>query len=161
MDTYASTYTVTSTYSESAAKAVMKCVYDDFICFTIFNLASESTVTKWKRDLLYMMDKEALKHFDLKFSAGSPKGFRYTVSSDGSLTENSSSGGINYFAYPAGTTVNIVVALDEASPNYSEVLRELTLNRGWGSGGIFLNGNPQRDRAYSNANYGVIRESFI
>lgn len=162
MDNYASTstYTVSTSYTEARARAVMKSVFDDFVCFTIFNLTTVETITKWRRDILYMLDKEALKYFDIKFSAGSPRGYRYSVSSDGTLSENSLSGGINYYAYPSGTKVSIVVSLDESSSNYNEVENELIKNRGWGNNGISLTGGSQRDRAYSKDNYGVIRESF-
>lgn len=162
MDNYASTstFTVSTSYTEARARAIMKSVYDDFVCFTIFNLASVETISKWRKDILYMMDKEVLKYFDIKFSSGSPSGYRYSVSSDGTLSENSLSGGINYYAYPSGTKVSIVVSLDETSSNYLEVENEMTLKRGWGNNGVSLTGNSHRDRAYSKDNYGVIRESF-
>ena len=122
-------------------------------------MATEEMVSKWRKDILYIMDEEALEYFDIKFS-GTQKGFRFKVSSDGTLYENSTSGGIDCFGYPPGTKVSIVVKLDELSPSYNKVYNELTQNRGWGTGGISLAGNSHRDRSYSKDNFGVIRERF-
>jgi hypothetical protein len=139
----------------------MKKVTDDLIGLTYFNTISIETVMDWRNDILYMMKKRALKEFEIQFSKGSPKGYRYTVSSSGYIYANDKSGGIDYYLYPSDVNIKMFYKLDESSPNYDEVFNELTKNRGVGTNGKSLKGNYDRDKTYSKDNYGVIRERII
>src|SRR5712671_4890640 len=61
--------------------------------------------------------------------------------------EDSDSGGVDYFALPDGTMVNLFVELRTYARHYRDVLAELG-RRGWSTNGRQLDGTVTRERAY-------------
>lgn len=159
-DSYSSS--VSSTYSESRAKYVMGKIYDDFCAIDLrgFNQfeANPNQLKEWKEDLFYIMTKQDLDYFQLKFSYGTPSktvALEYKVKSDGTIHSDNDSGKINYRQFPPDTTVSIVVLL------YGNKEVETYLNsRGWGDNGIFVEGSTSNAGSYSKDGYGVNRNKI-
>ena len=159
--------TETDTYTEARAKIVMNSVLDDFISLKYRGFVTEARILSWRNDILYLLDKRALSFFELQFKSkdtlgtGVPKGYKYTVSTDGSYITNDRSGGIDVYAYPKETTVTFFISLNPNSVNYQSAYAELTINRGYGSNGSSLEGTLTRDKMYSSNGFGMKRESII
>lgn len=162
MSTY--TFTGTDTYTVADVKAVMKSTYEDIIGFANRKLIAYEKAEKWIEDITYIMNKYALKHFEVQlydFKNVNFKSYRYDVDTWGFLSSNDKSGGINYFDIPSGTTLSLLVELNEDNSNYSKVLKELTENRGWGTNGKALTGTTSYERSYNSNNLTIKRSVII
>jgi hypothetical protein len=82
----------------------------------------------------------------------------YRVSSDGSIHESGTAGGVDYYALPKGTYATLFVDLNFQAPTIGTVWA-YTQQRGWGNGSA-VQGDVVRDRAYSKDGYGVIRSKI-
>lgn len=157
------TYTVTrsSTYTEARLRNVMLEVGADFYALVAPGLISFETAAKWTDDLTFMLLHRAANSFQiqLRHPGYSPIALDYRVSSDGSLLESSTAGGIDYFALGPGTTGTLFVDLNFSAPNIAKVQSYLR-GRGWGTNGSAIVGITSRDRAYSKDGYGVIRSKI-
>jgi len=150
----------TSTFTEARVRTVMGKSLDDFIGLAVSGHLSIGRASEWASDLIYALDREAAEMFQLRFDlpAGEQRAINYHVSDDGSLLEDSESGGIDYRSLPKGTDVSIVLRLRQSSRHRQRVLDYLR-KRGWGAGSIF-SGEGVRDRAYSKDGYGLIRRKI-
>ncbi len=149
MGTY--TFSGTDSYSVSDVKAVMQNTYEDIIGFANRQLMEYGNAESWIEDLTYILNKKAMKSFELQLynSLGQRfKSYRYDVNKWGLVTSGDKSGGINYFEFPVSTKVGLFAQLDKDSTNYSAVLKELTENRGWGTNGSAMDGSATRERNY-------------
>ncbi|MCU0435380.1 MAG: hypothetical protein MUC87_18125 [Bacteroidia bacterium] len=153
---YTSTHSVTDTYTEARARYVMGKIYDDFTHLITrgFNYPGRDEIRKWRDDLLYLMDKKALRHFQVKFSlpGGNEEAWEYILKSDNSIQTDSKSGGKDLYDYPDSASVSIVVNYDRSNSEANEYLEK----RGWGDGGYFLTGTVTSNGAYSKDGYGTI-----
>lgn len=146
------TFSGTDTYSVSDVKAVMQNTYEDIIGFANRQLVEYNYAKSWIEDLTYLLNKRALKSFELQLynSAGTRfKTYRYEVNTCGIVSSSDKSGGINYWEIPVNTKVGLFADLDTNSPSYQTVLNELTQNRGWGSNGSAMTGNSSYERSYA------------
>jgi hypothetical protein len=154
-----STYTESSssTYTESRARVVMRKVFADLLGITSRGFLALDRAQRWVDEIKYCLDKEAVEFFEIQFRlpSGESKGLQYEVSDDGTLSEDSRSGGMDYFDLPDGTKVHLVVRLK--STHRHLVVPQLTL-WGWGFNGTMLEGQVVRDHAYSKSGYGMIRK---
>jgi hypothetical protein len=82
------------------------------------------------------------------------RGFRYTVSSDGSLQQDSPSGGIDLYGLPADATVELFA--DLLTGTSASVYNELA-KRGWGFNGSRFDAPESDRRAFSSGGYGLVR----
>lgn len=149
MSTY--TFSGTDSYSVSDVKAVMQNTYEDIVGFANRQIMDYGKAERWIEDLTYLLNKKALKSFELQLynSLGQRfKSYKYDVSTYGLITSGDKSGGINYFEIPSNTKIGLFADLDEDSPNYSTVFKELTENRNWGTNGSGMEGNATRERSY-------------
>ena len=157
--TYAATVTATSTttMTEARVRAVMQKVSANFTAFVVKEHISTEIARKWTEDIAHLQLVEALKFFDIKIQAptGNPFGVRYTVSSDGSLQQDSASGGLNLYGLPPGTQVSLYAELHDGTP--SSVYDWLRA-RGWGFNGTRLEGQQSQQRAFSSDGYGLVRQ---
>lgn len=146
-----------STFSEARVRAVMQKTLDDFIGLAIADHLSVETASKWAKDLVFVLNHEAAELFQLRFDlpSGEQKAVNYYVSDDGSLVEDSESGGVNFRCLPKGTEVLLVLRLRRDSRHRARVLAYLA-GQGWGTGSM-LEGDGVHDRAYSADGYGLIR----
>ncbi len=156
MSSYSSTLSASSTYTEARARKVMGKVQSDLIGMQNASLIAEHQVTKWVDDVLYCLNKEALRMFEFQLTLpdGSKRGIRYNVKDDGTISEDASTGGIDYYDLPKGTRVNLVI--DPREGKLSSIQLELQA-RGWGFNGQVLPGEGTRDSAYSKDGYGLQR----
>jgi hypothetical protein len=153
------TTTSTSTYSEARAVAVMFTVLEDLGNFAAARMITYLVANKWMEDLLYLATAKVLNYFELQYY--DPKGariggYKYSMSDDGSLRENSVSGGIDPYDAPEGTNVRLFADIDYTKSNIEEVKENLA-RRGWGTNGTPLSGQAVYERAYSKDGYGVRR----
>ena len=102
---------------------------------------------------MYLQVKKCLEFFELQLN-GRSCGLRYTVSSDGSVQQNSPSGGLDVYGLPAGTTVQLYAHLRDGTSQ--SVYDELAL-RGWGFNGRKMEAPESERRAFSSEGYGITR----
>ncbi|HWA34423.1 MAG TPA: hypothetical protein VG737_09855 [Cyclobacteriaceae bacterium] len=154
------TFTISEseTYSEADVKAVMKNTYEDIIGFANRDMITYSTAKTWIEDLIFILNKNALKFFEIKiYTAGGTwlKAYRYEVSS-GYFVSSAPSGGINYFDFPDNSHATLYAELDYANRNATEVNRILHEERGWGTGAA-SQGIIQKERSYVSGNLALNR----
>jgi hypothetical protein len=158
----ASSYTVTATrtntFTEARVRHVMAKVLDDLVMVAACEFASIERVTKWSEEVSMVLLLEAAELFQIKFARpdGEPAAITYAVSDDGSLSEDGESGGVNYYALPAGTEASIVLRLRDGAKKRQEAVDYLK-RRGWTFNGAVLEDAGEQDRAYSSSGYGLTR----
>lgn len=156
-ESYTASYT--STYTEARAVVVMLSVLEDLIILASARMISYEKAKNWMEDLLYLSNAKVLNFFELQyyFSNGMRiGGYKYTLSDDGSLFENSQSGGIDPYDIPKGSMVKLFADIDYTKRNISNV-REYLARRGWGTNGSTLGGQVVYERIYSKDGYGLRR----
>jgi hypothetical protein len=148
----------TDTFSEARVRAVMLEVSADFYALAAAGLLSWDRAAKWTEDLGFILQHRAAKGFQIQLRCAGylPKALDFRVSSDGSIFESSTAGGIDYHALPAGTSASLFVDLDDNATKI-ETVRQHIGARGWGTNGKPVDGASVRDRVYSKEGYGVIR----
>ena len=145
------------TYTEARAAAIMLSVLEDIIVHANAHMISHEKAKKWMEDLLFFAKAKALRYFELQYytpdNVKAGTGYRYVLSDDGSLHENSMSGGINPFDVPIGYSVGLFADIDHSKRGVTEYAS----SRGWGTNGVPLNGQGAYERAYSKDGYGLNR----
>lgn len=147
MSTY--TFTGTDSYSVSDVKAVMQNTYEDIVGFANKEIITYERAKSWIEDLTYVLNEKVINFFEVKLydkSGNWYKTYRYTVDTYGYLSSGSPSGGINYFACPAGTIASLYIDLDFSKSNTARVNEELN-RRGWGTGSA-TEGTSTHERNY-------------
>jgi hypothetical protein len=131
---------------------------EDFAVLVAARKIGYDSAQKWMEDLLYLAKARVLKYFELQYHTNGTKigGYKYTLSDDGSLHENSQSGGIDPYEMPTGCTVSLFANIDWQKNNSSDV-KEYLASRGWGMNGTALGGQAVYERAYSKDGYGLMR----
>lgn len=150
-----------STYTESRARYVMGKVQEDLLGLMNRGLMRLDRVNSIKSDVLYLLNKEALKYFQLQFKTPDGKevgGLHYEVHSNGQIYSDENSGRINYWLLSSDTRVNLLVQLDRDSKNIDEVDRQIE-NWGWGNGSALL-GTREVLKSYSKDGYGVTQSKI-
>lgn len=157
--TYTATSTYTNTMTEARVRAVMQKVEANLAAFVVAGHVDRARAAKWTGDLIYLQVKQALAFFELQIkSPGIDRfGLRYVVSSDGSIQQDSASGGLDLYGLPKGTTVTLFAHLKDNIP--SEIREELK-RRGWGFDGSKLDAPESEHRAFSNSGYGITRSKI-
>jgi hypothetical protein len=154
------TATRTSTFTDARLRAVMPEVGADFLAVAGAQIITFATAQQWAEELAYILLHEAAHGFQIQLTC--PDGLRialdYRVSSDGSIRESGTAGGVDYYALPAGTYATLFVNLNEQARAIGAV-RSYLQQRGWGNGSA-VQGDVVRDRAYSKDGYGVIRSKI-
>ena len=156
------TYTAsqTSTYTEARAVAVMLSVLEDLSILAAARMIAYDKAKAWMEDLLYLVNAKVLNSFELQYynptNGIRVGGYKYALSGDGSLHENSQSGGIDPYDVPEGCNVKLFADIDRTKRNINEVQYYLAC-RGWGMNGSSLGGQVVYERAYSKDGYGLRR----
>jgi hypothetical protein len=148
----------TDTFTEARLAAVMPEVGADFYAMASADLITLSTAQRWTEELTFVLRHKGAHSFQiqLRCPGRAPIALDYRVSSDGTVHESGTAGGIDYFSLPLGTSAGLFVNLNFQSPHIATV-RTYTAQRGWGTNGQAVPGEPVRDRAYSKEGYGVVR----
>jgi hypothetical protein len=148
----------TSTFTEARARAVMRKVLADLVVLSYSGILATDKLLKWDEELTFLLIQAAMVKFQvqLRLPSGGRIGVEYIVSDDGTLSEDSDSGGIDYVALPSGTTANLTVRLRDGCPTLAKV-RSYLEGRGWTFDGSLIEGATSRDRAYSKEGFGLIR----
>jgi hypothetical protein len=130
----------------------------DFHALASANLISFDLAQRWTEELSFILLQQTVRGFQIQLRRSSSPtiALDYRVSSDESVLESGTAGGINYCALPAGTTAGLVVDLNYEARNIAVVRRHIA-ERGWGSNGQAVEGTVVRDRVYSKDGFGVIR----
>lgn len=151
------TATRTNTFTDARLRAVMPEVGGDFYALAGAGIVTFDVAARWTEELTFVLQHQAARGFQLQltYPNGNRVALDYRVSSDGSVRESSTAGGINYYGLPAGTYATLFVELDFNSRNIATV-QAYTRERGWGTGSA-VEGEVVRDRVYSKEGYGVIR----
>jgi hypothetical protein len=154
-----STFTAsrTNTFTDARLRAVMPEVGADFYGLAGASIISFDLAMRWTEELTFVLQHQAARGFQLQltYPSGQKIALDFRVSSDGSIRESSTAGGIDYYALPAGTYATLFVDLDFSARSIDPVTA-YTRARGWGTGNA-VEGEPVRDRVYSKDGYGFVR----
>lgn len=159
MSTTTITKTQSDTFTESRAKYVLGKIFDDFngIIFRGFTSTSSDSIKVWRDDIAFIMEQNALHHFEIQFSYGSDSWtLRYEVDKFGGIARDDDSGGSDFYNIPINAELNIVVRRDNSNDTVSNYLKR----RGWVSGGNFVAEDSSGDRTYSKDGFGVNRKKL-
>lgn len=154
--TYTASATQTNTMTEARVRAVMQKVAANFSAFVVAGLVTAERAQKWVDDLTYLQVEGQLEFFELQL-AGRTFGLRYTVSADGSVQQDSASGGIDVYGLRAGTTVQLFAKTKSPRPEYIQAELE---RRGWHFNGEKLEAAESEQRAFSKNGYGLTRSKL-
>lgn len=157
------TFTGTDSYTEADVKAVMQNTYEDIIGFANKGIITYEKAKNWIEDITYTLKAKVLKSFEIQLYNASGtrfQSYKYTVSVGGYLSSGSSSGGINFWSIPAGTTAGLFADIDNSLSNAPGVNEELG-RRGWGTNGSPLTGNQTSERDYVSNNLKLSRSIII
>ena len=153
-DTY--TNSITNTYSEARARYVLGKVYEVLMNILMADLITKSFADEVRKELLYLMDKKALKSFQLQFRTPGGReigGLHYEVRADSSISMDDDTGGIDFWGLDKNTKVSLLVTKDTSSAQIDEVNRQLAA---WGYGtGAALTGGYQYSSSFSKGGYGI------
>jgi|GEM_PF-1844275 len=150
-----------TTYTAARARYVMGKVQEDLLGLMNRGLINLERVNSIKSDVLYLLDKQALKYFQLQFKTPEGKeigGLHYDVKSNGQIFSDEDSGRINYWMLSSDTKVNLLVDLDRNSNYIDEVDRQLE-DWGWGTG-TALSGTKEVLKSYSKEGYGLTQSKI-
>jgi hypothetical protein len=133
----------------------------DFYLLAAAGLIPSATAAKWTNELSFILLQEAAFGFQIQLRCVGhlPRALDYRVSSDGTILESGTAGGIDYFGRLPGTTATLFVNLNFQARKIGTVLTYLR-EHGWGMNGSAVEGPIERDRAYSKDGYGVIRSKI-
>jgi hypothetical protein len=150
-----------TTMTAARVRNVMLEVAADFTTVAVAGLADYDRCVGWRTDLTFLLEKEAVKSFQIQFKCAGclSLALEYTVRSDGTLQSNDKAGGIDYFALPQGTKASLLVTLSDQAGRSEAVLGYLR-QRNWGFGGQAVTGSDTQDRIYSVDGYGVVRNKI-
>ncbi len=154
--TYTATATQTNTMTEARVRVVMQKVAANLNAFVVAGLITVERARKWVDDLTYLQVEGQLEFFELQL-AGRSFGLRYTVSADGSIHQDSASGGIDVYGLAADTPVQLFAGTKLPRPDY--VQGELE-RRGWHFNGKKLEAPESEQRAFSSNGYGLVRSKL-
>jgi len=153
-DTY--TNSISNTYSEARGRYVLGKVYEVLMNLLMVDLITKSFADECRTELLYLMDKKALKSFEFQFrTPGGSEigGLHYEVRADSSIVIDDDSGGVDFWGLNKTTKVSLNLTKDKNSPYIDEVNRQLTA---WGYGpGSALTGSSTQIGSFSKGGFGV------
>jgi hypothetical protein len=159
--TYATTATRSSTTTTTDARVryVMQKVMANFTGLAVCDLITAERAAKWSVDLTYLQMEDALAGFQVQFKEPGvePYGLQYRVSNDGSLQQDSSSGGLDFYGVPRDTPVTL--CLDLKLGKKAQV-RPWLESRGWSFNGKLIEGDESEARAFSTGGYGITRSKI-
>ncbi|MDX2054217.1 MAG: hypothetical protein SFV15_17585 [Polyangiaceae bacterium] len=154
--TYTATATQTNTMTEARVRVVMQKVAANLNAFVVAGLVTAERARKWVDDLTYLQVEGQLEFFELQL-AGRSFGLRYTISADGSIHQDSASGGIDVYGLAAGTPVQLFASTKLPRPQYVQAELE---RRGWHFTGKKLEAPESEQRAFSSNGYGLVRSKL-
>lgn len=151
------TATRTSTMTEARVRDVTRKVEANLTALVVAGHLSDAARRSWIDDLIYLQTKEVVEFFEIqcKTPQGDRFGLRYVVSSDGSVRENASSGGVDVYGLPQGTVVSLYAKYNPGMP--PAYVREELKRRGWGPSAGALDGDATEQRTFSSSGYGLTR----
>jgi hypothetical protein len=148
----------TNTFTDPRLRAVMPEVGADFYALAGAQIISLAVAQRWTEELTFILQHEAAHGFQVQLTC--PDGRRialdYRVSSDGSIRQSGTAGGVDYYALPVGTHAFLFVDLNFNAVKIA-VIQAYIRQRGWVLDAQPVQGEAVRDRVYSKDGYGVIR----
>lgn len=155
---FTSTASRTNTFTDARLRAIMPEVGADFYAMASAGIITIAVAQNWAEELTFILQHQAAHGFQVQLTY--PNGQRvalvYRVSSDGSIRESGTAGGIDYYALPTGTWAFLFVDINFAAAKIATVQTYIR-QRGWVLDAQPVQGDVVRDRAYSKDGYGVIR----
>lgn len=150
------TATRTTTMTEARVRVVMQKVSANLTALVVAGHITAESAQKWVEDITHLQTAGVLHYFEIQVQhpGGLPFGLRYTVSADGSLQQDSASGGLDAYGIPPGTNVKLYAHLYEGK---LASVRQYLVSRGWGFNGKRLDAPESEQRAFSADGYGLIR----
>ncbi|MGC4120484.1 MAG: hypothetical protein QM765_39075 [Myxococcales bacterium] len=117
--TTTATATVTTTMTEARVRAVMQKVSANLGAFVVAGKVSKEAAQSWAADLIYLQLNGALDFFEIQITPprGERFGLRYTVKADGSIQQDSPSGGLDVYGLPKDARINLFAHFNDSSPS--------------------------------------------
>jgi hypothetical protein len=153
MMTSTATSTRTTTTTEARVRAVMQKVAANLSAFVVAGIVDRARAQKWADDITYLLVEDSIDFFELQLN-GRALGLRYTVSSDGSIHQDSASGGLDIYGLPAGTTVKLYA---HVRSGISQAVWAELKRRGWGFDGQKMEAEESEPRPFSSEGFGLTR----
>lgn len=154
------TQSATTTVTEARVRVVMRKFLADLVAAAGAGLLDVARVQKWHDDMSFALIHGAAAKLQVKFQLpdGRWLALDYVVSDDGSLLEDSGSGGVDYHALPAGTKTSVTFGWRPGCSDATvKKVRAYFEERGWTFNGSLVEGDTARDRAYSKEGFGLVR----
>ena len=150
----------TSTCTTSRVDAVLDVFLGDVAGFISHGLMTRERASDWLRDLVDVLDLEAVERFQVKITVpgGKVAALDYEVSDDGSISGADGCGGFSSHWIPANSGVALVIRWRTQAPKLAAA-RALLQARGWGAGSM-LDASGAADRTYSKSGYGLYRRTI-
>jgi len=155
---FTATASRTSSYTDARLRAVMPEIGADFYAMAGAGIISFDAAQRWIEELTFILQNQTAYGFQIQltYPNGQQVALDYRVSSDGSIRESSTAGGIDYYALPAGTRPFLFVDFDYSAAK-AAIVQAYLRQHGWGFDAHPVLGDVVRDRAYSKDGYGMIR----
>jgi Bacterial HORMA domain family 1 len=150
------TASLSATITEAQVRAVMQKVRTTFAALAVLGLITQDQATKWATDLTYLQLERAIEFFEIQLD-GRRYGLRFTIFDDGSIQQDSKSGGLDFHGVPKGTKANLYA---HTRANLPQRIWDELARRGWGTNGRRLEAATSERRAFSNDGYGIVREKL-
>lgn len=152
------TRTRTTTFTVARVRQVMDNVLDDLQGLVARGFLTRDEATSWHGDLLFLLLAQAIDVFEIQLSPplGAACGLRYRVRDDGLIQGTMPSGGVDFYAFPRGTAIRLIVEYRAAHANLPAIRAEMA-RRGWGGGASLLSGTTRSDRMYGAGGWGLER----
>lgn len=147
---------ISDSFTEARARYVLGKIFDEFnsIIFRGFTTISTDNLRQWRDDVQFVMERNALIHFEIQFRLGEQTwAVRYEVSGR-LVSRDDESGGLDFYNIPANASLSMVVKRD---PDNEEV-NDYVKRRGWGTNGVCIAESSSSDRSFSKDGFGVNRK---
>ncbi len=153
---FTTTATTTTTITEARVRAVMQKVRTTFTSLAVIGLITHEQAASWADDLTYLQLERAIEYFEIQLG-GRKYGLRFSISDDGTIQQDSKSGGLDFYGLPMGTAANLYA---HTRPNTPRRVFDELARRGWGTNGKRLEASTSERRAFSSNGYGIVREKL-
>jgi len=152
--------TASVTATETRVRSVLRKVRVDLLAAAYRGLSVSNRLEQHLDDISYMLQKNALRHFEIRVSVGARlhRAWRYEISDDGRLLgAGEEGGGIDFYQCPAASSITLVIS---RRPDLHQSISQEIDRLGWTTSVVELQGAGVRERAYEKDGYGVIRTRF-
>ena len=147
----------TDTFTEARLAAVMPEVGADFYAMASAGLITMATAQHWTEELTFVLKHQAAHGFQIQLRCpGRDRSRSITASAATAPCMRAARAAALTIRLPEGTHA-VCSSTSTIRRRRSRLFEPIPRQRGWGTNGQAVPGDPVRDRAYSKDGYGVVR----